>query len=91
MNILQRLYDSEINFSISTFWDDGFEVKLGDGMNGFVAEANVQNFAEVKHWLTKQVERHYPNSLFVTGKKPPASAGSAAGQVGHRRPDQGRG
>ena len=24
----QRLYDSEINFSISSFWDDGYKVKL---------------------------------------------------------------
>jgi hypothetical protein len=38
MSIMQRLYDSEINATMSSFWDDGFYVKLGDEMNGFRAE-----------------------------------------------------
>jgi len=32
------LYDSEINFEISCFWDAGFNWKLGDSVNGYVAE-----------------------------------------------------
>jgi hypothetical protein len=36
MSIMQRLYDSEINAVMSSFYDDGFYVKLGDEMNGFV-------------------------------------------------------
>ena len=32
MSIMQRLYDSGINVSVSSFWDDGFYVKLGDEM-----------------------------------------------------------
>jgi hypothetical protein len=36
MTIFQQLYDNEINFSLNTFWDAGFEVKLGDRMNGFI-------------------------------------------------------
>jgi hypothetical protein len=32
---LQRIYDSEINVSISWLWDCGFEVRLGDEVNGF--------------------------------------------------------
>jgi hypothetical protein len=28
MSIMQRLYDSEINVAVSSFWDDGFYVKL---------------------------------------------------------------
>jgi hypothetical protein len=35
---LQRLYDSEINFELSCFWDGGFIWKLGDSANGYAAE-----------------------------------------------------
>jgi hypothetical protein len=38
MSIMQRLYDSEINTTVSSFYDDGSYVKLGDEMNGFRAE-----------------------------------------------------
>lgn len=31
---LQALYDSEINFLIKSFWDDGFEWRLGDVFSG---------------------------------------------------------
>jgi hypothetical protein len=37
-SVLQQIYDSEINASVSWFWDGGFAVKLGDSINGFVAE-----------------------------------------------------
>ena len=33
----QKIYDSEINIRISSFWDCGIEVRLGDEMNGYVA------------------------------------------------------
>ena len=33
--VLMDLYRSEINCSISSFWDNGFLVQLGDDMNGF--------------------------------------------------------
>ena len=33
MSILQRLYDSEIDVWVTSFWDDGFYVRLGDEMN----------------------------------------------------------
>jgi len=35
---LQEIYNNEINFEISCFWDGGFTVKLGDNMNGFIWE-----------------------------------------------------
>jgi hypothetical protein len=38
VSILQQLYDSEINVWVTSFYDDGFYVRLGDEMNGFVAE-----------------------------------------------------
>ena len=33
--VLQRLYNSEINIELSSFWDSGFDYKLGDTLNGF--------------------------------------------------------
>jgi len=33
--LIHRIYDSEINFKIQCFWDTGFDVYLGDELNGF--------------------------------------------------------
>ena len=48
---LQRIYDSEINAEITWFWDGGFTVSLGDKMNGFLAEEDVNSVAEILPWL----------------------------------------
>ena len=64
-SILQRLYESEINASVSWLWDGGFDVKLGDAHNGFVAETNVQTWEEVERWLRNAAVIHYPNSHFT--------------------------
>ena len=37
---LQRIYDSELNIEISWLWDGGIDLRLGDRMNGFLAEEN---------------------------------------------------
>lgn len=65
MSVMQDLYSSEINFSISTMWDGGFDVQLGDVMNGFVAETNVNRFGMVEPWLTAAAIEHFPDSLFA--------------------------
>lgn len=65
MSILQDLYHSEINFSVSTVWDGGFDVKLGDEFNGFRAEGNFDRWGEVEPWLRDEAIRHYPDSLFA--------------------------
>ena len=38
---LQKIYDSEINVRIGWFWDSGIEIRLGDDMNGYLAEETV--------------------------------------------------
>jgi hypothetical protein len=48
MSILQRLYDSEINFEVAGFYDAGFDVRLGDALNGFLADGKVETWAEVR-------------------------------------------
>lgn len=64
-NVLAALYDSEINVNISSFWDGGFEVKLGDGMNGFDAETTVQHSTEIAAWLKSEAIKAYPESRFA--------------------------
>lgn len=68
--ILQDLYDSEINFSIVTFWDNGFEVKLGDEMNGFVASGNAIGFSNAVEWLMVRAIEKYPDSIFAKTYRP---------------------
>jgi hypothetical protein len=36
---LQKIYDSEINLRIGWPWDGGIDVRLGDEMNGYLAES----------------------------------------------------
>jgi hypothetical protein len=64
MSILQRLYNSEINFEVSAFYDAGFDVRLGDHLNGFVAEDKVA-WAEAEAWLRDQALAHFPDSKFA--------------------------
>lgn len=65
MTTFQRLYDNEINFSVSCFYDGGFEAALGDDMNGVRASANVMTWAEVEVWLEAAARRHFPRSRFA--------------------------
>ncbi len=64
-DLLQDLYDSEINFQISTFWDMGYNLRLGDEANGFVAETTVKTISEACAWLSEQALKHYPNSVYA--------------------------
>lgn len=63
--VMQSLYNSEINCAVSCFWDGGWDVKLGDDMNGYQAEDNFDDLAEAAKWLTAEAKRHYPESQFA--------------------------
>lgn len=65
MSIMQDLYDSEINVTISVFWDGGFNVRLGDSVNGFKAEGVVLRWGEVEPWLKAAALEHFPESDFA--------------------------
>ena len=65
MSILQRLYNSEINFAIRTFWDGGFDVMLGDPLNGIKATANTDTLVEAEAWLEAEAVKAYPESVFA--------------------------
>ena len=79
MNILQELYDSEINYELSCFWDDGFDAWLGDDLNGFVAEAGTfKTINAAVEWLAEQAIRHYRNSAFARRMKDNPGANQVA-------------
>ena len=59
-----KLYESEINFMASTFWDGGFVVKLGDHLNGFKACGNFDTWTDACEWLAGRACEHFPGSCF---------------------------
>lgn len=69
MSILQRLYDSEINAKIEWFWDSGFDVTLGDHMNGYVDSMNTRDWAEAEAWLRDKAIEHWPQSDFAKSQR----------------------
>ena len=62
---LQALYDSELNFEISTFWDAGFDWKLGDEMNGWKDGGNAGTLDLALQALKAAAIKHFPNSVFA--------------------------
>jgi hypothetical protein len=73
--MLQALYDSEINFSISTLWDAGFDWALGDELNGFVAEGQQRKLSAAIAELCSVAVKRYPTSEF--SKKYPSVSPAA--------------
>jgi hypothetical protein len=61
-SIFQQLYDAEINFEISCFYDDGFVVRLGDRMNGYRAVVHCNTWHEVEAWLTENGFKELPRA-----------------------------
>jgi len=59
MSIFQQIYDCEINFEISCFWDGGFTIKLGDKSNGYKAIAVVDTWGEVEDWFILMMKKEY--------------------------------
>jgi hypothetical protein len=66
--VIDALYESEINCSIASAWDNGFTVKLGDEMNGFVAEKDCRTSSEAAMFLDDAAHQHYPDSTHALGR-----------------------
>jgi hypothetical protein len=62
MSIFQRLYDSEINIEVSGFCDAGFDVRLGDHLNGFLVKDKFETWADAEAWLRDQALAPFPDS-----------------------------
>jgi hypothetical protein len=67
---LQKIYDSEINVEVSRLWDGAIEVRLGDRMNGYVAETNVPSAADIAPWLQAAIAHFYPMLAYAKGLEP---------------------
>ena len=69
LSVLCSLYASEINVSIciSSLWDEGWEVKLGDAVQGFKSQKTFANaeLDQAAPWLAEQASLHYPESDFA--------------------------
>jgi hypothetical protein len=65
--VLKKLYESGINCSISGFWDGGWDVKLGDELNGFKAKANFRTLDECADFLDVQARIHCPEAAYSLG------------------------
>ena len=62
---LQKIYDSEINIRIGWLWDGGIQVRLGDDMNGYLAEEYVNSVAEILSWFREAIAHFYPDSTYA--------------------------
>lgn len=62
VELLQKLYNSEINVSLESFWDGGIQAKIGDNMNGFKSEENHATFEDAAQWCWDEAKRLYPDA-----------------------------
>jgi hypothetical protein len=79
--VMDALYESEINCSVSTFWDGGFIVQLGDDMNGFVAEKDCRTATEAAEFLDRAAREHFFLSQPMHLAKKNGSAGMRPGRI----------
>jgi hypothetical protein len=63
--ILQRLYDSELNLRLGWIWDAGVAWQLGDKRNGWKATGTEATVALAAVALAKAAAQHYPESEFT--------------------------
>ncbi len=52
------------------FWDCGIEIRLGDDMNGYLAEETVKTVAEIIPWLQEAIAHFYPGSSYARSLSP---------------------
>jgi uncharacterized membrane protein len=63
--ILQRLYESEINFAVRTFWKCGFQWELVDRANRILAAGCAKTFTEAVADIARAAVNLFPDSNFA--------------------------
>jgi len=58
-------------------WDGGITVRLGDKMNGYLAEETVNSVADVLPWLQESIAHFYPDSEYAQSLDPGVKARAA--------------
>ena len=76
-SVFQKIYDLKINFSVSSFWCGGFDVKIGDEMNSWKAEGHVRDWNDVAPWLVNKVLELWSDNEFVQATLRSRDAGDA--------------
>ena len=67
----RKIYDSEINIRIGWLWDGGIrKFRLGDDMNGYLAEETVRTVAEIVPWLQEAIAHFFPESTYAASLAP---------------------
>ena len=70
-SLLEDLHDSEINGEISWFYDNVWGAKVGDKLNGYLAEtAELPSLGNAARWLCDRALEFYPDSAFAKGTGP---------------------
>jgi len=69
MNTLQQIYDSEINFELRSHWSTGFEWKLGDHLNGYLAKGHADSVKGAADALAQAACEHFPASKFAQARR----------------------
>jgi hypothetical protein len=72
--VIPDLYASEINATIEWFWDGGFEVAIGDDMNGWCSRGNCDTWVEALEWLQDAAIAAWPDSAFAKARAAIAKA-----------------
>lgn len=54
-NPMQEYYDQELNFEITTFWDEGFTIRFGDPVNGYSKPIFCDTWEEVEKAFKKKL------------------------------------
>lgn len=68
---MEALYASEINCEIFSFWDGGWDVSLGDTMNGWRVTQNFRDLNDAPAWIIAQAIKHWPDSEFAKSHAKP--------------------
>ena len=68
--ILNDLYESEINVGIASFWDGGYHVHIGDDMNGYLyTDSFFETLDEAAEALKVAAINLFPQSDFARKHK----------------------
>ena len=65
VNELKRIGESEINFSISYFYDSCWQVRLGDDLNGFTWEESYGSIERAINKLIQEIIKKFPDSDYI--------------------------
>lgn len=77
---LEYLYSQEQNVELSSFWDAGWKLKLGDTTNGFTDTRAFDSLVEVADYLrqrriTSKPAKDYSKCVVCGKEKPPQPPG----------------